>query len=199
MLCRIGYVRETSPGTHTFFPTYDCPIYCWRSVQLLDFDLLGSLIRASQPYGLPVRQSSGLLTASFRFHLTVDTLAVQLSPSHCRAGSGLSPYRTCARRAHIKNPPGSQEDFRTKNSCFPSLGLSRSGIKGQQQFPPANIKIFNYFSATSFIPDAAFAALRTYYPDPDCKNTAFCQTTELLCLLDGSLSSSQTCDRHTIR
>ena len=99
----------------------------------------------------------------------------------------------------IKNPPGSQEDFRTKNSCFPSLGLSRSGIKGQQQFPPANIKIFNYFSATSFIPDAAFAALRTYYPDPDCKNTAFCQTTELLCLLDGSLSSSQTCDRHTIR
>ena len=138
--------------------------------------------------------------ASFRFHLTMNTLAF----GYILPTTGWIPdfhrLETCAAgRTTIKNPPGSQEDFRTKNSCFPSLGLSRSGIKGQQQFPPANIKIFNYFSATSFIPDAAFAALRTYYPDPDCKNTAFCQTTELLCLLDGSLSSSQTCDRHTIR
>lgn len=43
------HVREISPGTHTFFPTYTCPVYCWRSVQLLDFDLLGNLIHASQP------------------------------------------------------------------------------------------------------------------------------------------------------
>ena len=28
------------------------------------------------------------------------------NPSHCRADSGLSPYRTCAHRAHMhKNPP----------------------------------------------------------------------------------------------
>jgi hypothetical protein len=25
------------------------------------------------------------------------------NPSHCRADSGLSPYRTCAHRAHTKN------------------------------------------------------------------------------------------------
>lgn len=43
------HVRETSPGTHTFFPTYTCPVYCWRSVQLLDFGLYSSLIHASQP------------------------------------------------------------------------------------------------------------------------------------------------------
>ena len=43
------HVRETSPGTHTFFPTYTCPVYCWRSVQLLDFGLFDSLIHASQP------------------------------------------------------------------------------------------------------------------------------------------------------
>ena len=42
-------VREISPGTHTFFHTYTCPVYCWRSVQLLDFDLYGGLIHASQP------------------------------------------------------------------------------------------------------------------------------------------------------
>ncbi len=43
------YVREISPGTHTFFPTYTCSVYCWRSVQLLDFSLFGNLIHASQP------------------------------------------------------------------------------------------------------------------------------------------------------
>ena len=43
------HVRETSPGTRTFFPTYTCPVYCWRSVQLLDFGLYSNLIHASQP------------------------------------------------------------------------------------------------------------------------------------------------------
>ena len=42
-------VRETSPGTHTFFPAYTCPVYWSRSVQLLDFGLFGDLIHASQP------------------------------------------------------------------------------------------------------------------------------------------------------
>ena len=49
MFYRHFHVRDTSPGTHTIFPTYTCPVYCWRSVQLLDFSLLGSLIHASQP------------------------------------------------------------------------------------------------------------------------------------------------------
>ena len=30
-------------------------------------------------------------------------LVVRLYPSHCQADSGLSPVRTCARRAHTKN------------------------------------------------------------------------------------------------
>ena len=33
-------------------------------------------------YAISVRQTRGLLTASFRFHLTMDTLAVQLYTSH---------------------------------------------------------------------------------------------------------------------
>ena len=49
MFYRPCHVHETSPGTHTLFPTYTCPVYCWRSVQLLDFDLCGNLIHASQP------------------------------------------------------------------------------------------------------------------------------------------------------
>ena len=49
MFYRLCHVHETSPGTHTFFPTYTCPVYCWRSVQLLDFGLFSNLIHASQP------------------------------------------------------------------------------------------------------------------------------------------------------
>ena len=49
MFYRPCHVHEISPGTHTFFPTYTCPVYCWRSVQLLDFSLYGNLIHASQP------------------------------------------------------------------------------------------------------------------------------------------------------
>ena len=49
MLYRLSHVHETSPGTHTFFHTYTCPVYCWRSVQLLDFGLYSNLIHASQP------------------------------------------------------------------------------------------------------------------------------------------------------
>ena len=49
MLYHLCHVHETSPGTHTLFPTYTCPVYCWRSVQLLDFGLSCNLIHASQP------------------------------------------------------------------------------------------------------------------------------------------------------
>ena len=49
MFYRLCHVHETSPGTHTLFPTYTCPVYCWRSVQLLDFGLSCNLIHASQP------------------------------------------------------------------------------------------------------------------------------------------------------
>ena len=49
MFYRHCRVRETSPGTHTFFHTYTCLVYCWCSVQLLDFGLFGNLIHASQP------------------------------------------------------------------------------------------------------------------------------------------------------
>ena len=49
MFYRPCHVHEISPGTHTFFPTYTCPVYCWRSVQLLDFGLSCNLIHASQP------------------------------------------------------------------------------------------------------------------------------------------------------
>lgn len=126
-LCR---VREISPGTHTFFHTYTCPVYCWRSVQLLDFGLFRSLIHASQP----VRDfcSSGQCFASgfLQTHTSRRRPCLWLHPSHCRADQGLSPFRTCARRAHEKRTVGPNTSGSTvlKRKV---LDYMRSGIINQ--------------------------------------------------------------------
>ena len=48
------------------------------SVQVLDFEDISLLIQRSRLYVLPVRRTSALPAASFRFRLTTDTLAVRL-------------------------------------------------------------------------------------------------------------------------
>src|SRR5271157_1607048 len=50
-----------------------------RSVQVLGFASIGPLTPPCRLYPLPVRQASALPTASFRFRLATDTLAVQLT------------------------------------------------------------------------------------------------------------------------
>src|SRR5665213_3357420 len=50
-----------------------------RSVQVLGFDDIGLLTPLRRLYPLPVRQASALPSASFRFRITPDTLAVQLT------------------------------------------------------------------------------------------------------------------------
>ena len=47
-------------------------------MQVLDFEDIGLLIQRVRLSVLPVRQSSALPAASFRFRLTADTLAVRL-------------------------------------------------------------------------------------------------------------------------
>ena len=87
-------VCETSPGKNEIFPLICLPhlqqlLPCgyWTSA------FLGALSTAAALYAISVRPAKGLLTASFRFCLTTDTLAVQLCTSHHRACSGLSPIR----------------------------------------------------------------------------------------------------------
>src|SRR5215831_5406144 len=50
-----------------------------RSVQELGFASIGLLTPLRRLYPLPVRRASALPTASSRFHLTMDTLALQLT------------------------------------------------------------------------------------------------------------------------
>ena len=63
------------------FSSPACHIY-WYFLQLLDFIASGRLILYFPAiYVVPVRQAKGFPAASFRFHLTMDTLAVQLCTS----------------------------------------------------------------------------------------------------------------------
>jgi hypothetical protein len=63
----------------THLHAYLCRIYATTSVQVLGFASIGLLTPLCRLYPLAVRQSSALPTASSGFHLTVDTLAVQLT------------------------------------------------------------------------------------------------------------------------
>ena len=49
------------------------------SVQVSDFEDICLLIQHDRLYAISVRQASALPAASFRFHLTMDTLAVRLT------------------------------------------------------------------------------------------------------------------------
>src|SRR5262249_31158890 len=60
------------------------------SVQVSGFASSGLLTPLRRLYPLPVRRARVLPTASFRFHLTVDTLAVQLTTSLCGVCEGFS-------------------------------------------------------------------------------------------------------------
>ena len=79
--------------------------------KLLDFAVFRQLIsRSLASYAISVRRTKDLPTASFRFHLTMDTLAVQLYISHylgmfrtftCESAP-MARKRNVRRQAHIK-------------------------------------------------------------------------------------------------
>ena len=95
-------VRKTSPGTHTFFPSLPAAFTVSDSVQLLGFILSWKLALA---YGLicDFYSSGQRFAAAFLQILPHGRHPwLKLYPSRCRADSGLSPFRTCAHRAHTK-------------------------------------------------------------------------------------------------
>ena len=79
--------------------------------KLLDFAVFRQLIsRSLASYAISVRRTKDLPTASFRFHLTMDTLAIQLYISHylgmfrtftCESAP-MARKRNVRRQAHIK-------------------------------------------------------------------------------------------------
>ena len=88
-----------------------------RSVQESGFTEICLLTQLRRLYPLPVRQASALLTASSRFHLTMDTLAVQLTLplAGCVEDFHLQVSAPC--RAH-KHKKASSFGWRPFCSCF---------------------------------------------------------------------------------
>ena len=92
--CPCGLALETSPVMDVFFPSYTSLIYSESSEQLWDFVLFCRLIHSHKPwYQVSVRRVRCLPTASFRFHLAMDTLAFGCSLPTVRAAWGLAPVR----------------------------------------------------------------------------------------------------------
>ena len=104
--CPCGLALETSPVMDVFFPPYTRLIYFESSEQLWDFVLFCRLIHSLKPsYQVSVRQVRCLPTASFRFHLTMDTFAFGCSLPTVRATWGLAPVRirSCWANQRIRN------------------------------------------------------------------------------------------------
>ena len=100
---RLLNAPERPPRVRTkSFASSTCRIYVHRFRVAIGLQPLWRPHPRCPPDAISVRQVKGLLTASFRFHLTMDTLAVQLCASRHRVRSGLSPVRLRPCRAHHK-------------------------------------------------------------------------------------------------
>ena len=75
------------------------------SVQILDFKDSCLLIQHDRLYAISVRQASVLPAASFRFNLTVDTLAVQLTVPPVGPVRDFHPQVSAPCLAHHKKYP----------------------------------------------------------------------------------------------
>ena len=97
--------RQISPG-NAHPPPRLCPPHIrpclpcsYRTLKILDFS---SGMTAS--YAVSVRRASDLPAASFRFHLAVDTLAVQLTVPAAGPVGDFNPQVGAPCRAHQINP-----------------------------------------------------------------------------------------------
>ena len=90
------------------------------SVQILDFKDSCLLIQHDRLYAIPVRQASVLPAASFRFNLTVDTLAVQLTVPSVGPVRDFHPQVSAPLPgAQQKNSPGKiPGEFKLHPNCF---------------------------------------------------------------------------------
>src|SRR5690625_2215872 len=93
--------RQTSPGK-TLSPSRLCPPHLrprfpcrYWALKIIAFS---PSVTAS--YAISVRQASALPAASFRFHLTMDTLAVRLTVPPAGSVGDLHPQVSAPCRAH---------------------------------------------------------------------------------------------------
>lgn len=112
VLSSLFHLRDFS-DTCTFFHFYTCYVYCWYSVQLLEFNLFGSLIHVSQPIWTTL--SNQWFTSDFlRILFHNNTLAFNYIPLTAKQIRSFSPLK--------RAPTGRTENqlwhfFPTSSSC----------------------------------------------------------------------------------
>ena len=122
-------VRKASQGKNTIFPVI-YPPHLHREFRIAwGFSFFGNLTHSHMPDAVPVRRTNGLPRASFRFHLTMDTLAFGYALGAIPCARDFHPL-DCAHAWHTK--PGkrpcrgvflSESDRRT--TCPKSASESR--------------------------------------------------------------------------
>jgi hypothetical protein len=112
---------KISPGKYNRFPLTYLPHLHHGIRAVLDFALYGKLIRPVYAfYAVPVRQTEGLPSASFRFHLTMDTLAVRLEVPTAKSSAVFHRLaiahagRTCT----VKKAVPENKDSLFKFTCY---------------------------------------------------------------------------------
>ena len=108
MVCRFFFsysqhITQTSPGKNAYFHSIYLPHLHHLARIVLGFVLFGKLThQAYALYAVRVPQTGALPPASFRFHLTVDTLVLGLTVGTINPRIGLSPNSKRPCWAHQK-------------------------------------------------------------------------------------------------
>ena len=100
-------VRKASQGKSTIFPVIYPPHLHQEFRIAWGFSLCCNLTHSHMPDAVPVRRTNGLPRASFRFHLTMDTLAFGYALGAIPCAQDFHPL-DCAHAWHTTKSP----DFR---------------------------------------------------------------------------------------
>ena len=97
-------VRKASQGKSTIFPVI-YPPHLHREFRIAwGFSLCCNLTHSHMPDAVPVRRTNGLPRASFRFHLTMDTLAFSYALGAIPCARDFHPL-DCAHAWHTTTGP----------------------------------------------------------------------------------------------
>ena len=143
-------VRKASQGKNTIFPVI-YPPHLHREFRIAwGFSFFGNLTHSHMPDAVPVRRTNGLPRASFRFHLTMDTLAFGYALGAIPCARDFHPL-DCAHAWHTKKnrPPGASLGGR-----FPKSLTSDSERHAFQSLPPGTI-----LRRSNFVPSAMRSSL----------------------------------------
>ena len=133
-------VRKASQGKNTIFPVI-YPPHLHREFRIAwGFSFFGNLTHSHMPDAVPVRRTNGLPRASFRFHLTMDTLAFGYALGAIPCARDFHPL-DCAHAWHTKN---------ARNRFSQSCGLEEPMIHRRSRSRPSECFLIQFHFSHDF-------------------------------------------------